>query len=96
MADWTRDECEELIGAYARLLTAHDHGTPLVKREVVRELQAQLPGRTRGSIEYKLQNVSAVLSETGQNWLPGYPPAMNYQRLLGELVRQNLGRPRTG
>lgn len=56
-------------------------GRPYNKSEHNRALQA-LTGRSAGSIEFKHQNISAVLSELGLPWLRGYKPRANYQEAL--------------
>lgn len=38
--------------------------------------------RSNKSIEFKHCNISAVLSELGLPWLPGYAPLSHYQRIL--------------
>lgn len=43
-------------------------------------------GRPRGSIEYKHQNISAVLKGLGEDWIPGYKPAFNFQASLVDAV----------
>jgi hypothetical protein len=43
-------------------------------------------GRPRGSIEYKHQNISAVLIGLGQDWIRGYKPAVNIQASLIDAV----------
>jgi hypothetical protein len=48
-------------------------------------LQA-LIDRPRGSIEYKHQNISAVLKGLGEDWIPGYRPAFNFQESLVDAV----------
>lgn len=52
-------------------------GGTVVKAERNRALQA-LTGRSRGSIEYKHQNISAVMAEFGLPFIRGYKPAKNY------------------
>ena len=54
-----------------------------------RDLQ-QLIGRGRGSIEYKHQNISAVLKGLGETWVEGYKPAFNYQASLEDAVARWL------
>lgn len=51
-----------------------------------RGLQRVLDGRSRGSIEFKHQNVSAVLRDLGHPWIAGYKPMANYQELLFDAV----------
>jgi hypothetical protein len=47
-------------------------------------------GRKPGSIERKLQNVSAVLDEIGIPWIQGYKPLAHYQDSLVAVVEQQL------
>ena len=56
-------------------------GQPYIKAERNRALQ-DLTHRSRGSIEFKHQNISAVLHELGLDWIPGYKPLPNYQTAL--------------
>lgn len=62
---------------------------PYSKAERNRALQ-DLIGRSKGSIEYKHQNISAVLAEFGLPFIAGYKPARNYQRRLFEIVDERL------
>ncbi|WP_245968299.1 DUF3883 domain-containing protein [Hephaestia caeni] len=48
--------------------------------------------RPRGSIEYKHQNISAVLKGLGEDWIPGYKPAFNFQASLVDAVVRWLNR----
>jgi hypothetical protein len=43
-------------------------------------------GRPKGSIEYKHQNISAVLQGLGDTWITGYRPAFNFQNSLIDAV----------
>ena len=60
-------------------------GRPYSKTEHRRALQ-KVVRRSDGSIEFKHQNVSAVLRDLGHPWIDGYKPASNYQRSLLPLV----------
>ena len=53
-------------------------GKPNSKAEHNRQLQGHID-RGRGAIEFKHQNVSAVLKGLGEAWIEGYKPAMNFQ-----------------
>ena len=57
-------------------------GQEFVKAERNRALQEQLDGRNRTAIEYKHQNISAVLLAMERPYLNGYVPARNYQKRL--------------
>lgn len=60
------------------------------KAEHNRRLQNLLSGRTRGSVERKHQNISAVLIELGYPYIDGYKPLGNYQELLARVVQERL------
>jgi hypothetical protein len=46
--------------------------------------------RTHGSVEFKHQNVSAVLDELGLPWIPGYKPRRNYQNTIFDAIDRYL------
>jgi hypothetical protein len=47
-------------------------------------------GRTHRSIEFKYQNISAVLDELGLPWIPGYKPKRNYQNAIFDAIDRYL------
>lgn len=90
--DWTEDEIRALVEDYFAMLRMDRSGEPYSKAEHNRALQQRLPGRSKGSIEYKYQNVSGVLYDEGFPYIPGYKPARNYQRrVLPDIVMEYLG-----
>jgi hypothetical protein len=74
------------------MLLREQRGEPFNKAEIVRGLQALMPERSRGAVELKLQNVSAILNEEGHDWIDGYKPMSNYQQGLREAVLARLRR----
>lgn len=82
---WSDDDLRASIEAYARMLGAEARGAPLRKSDVVSELM-QITGRTKGSIEMRLQNISAVLNERGLDWIEGYKPLRHYPERLKDLI----------
>jgi len=68
------------------MLSAELAGKPFNKAEHRRQLLPLLNNRSEGSIEFKHQNISAVLANLGQPYIKGYLPRYNYQRILEELV----------
>jgi hypothetical protein len=70
------------------MLNAEARGEQRVKADVNLALQGLLPARSRGSIEYKLQNVSAVLDELHLPFIDGYKPARNFQSDLRDAVAE--------
>jgi hypothetical protein len=81
---WLRPEIDVVVDAYMDLLRDELAGRKPVKVEKVRRLQAELPARSSRSIEFKLQNISAVLDEHQLQWIDGYKPASHYQHDLVE------------
>jgi len=47
--------------------------------------------RSEGSIERKLQNISAVLDMLGTQWINGYKPLAHYQDALVAAVERSVG-----
>jgi hypothetical protein len=83
--DWTDEQNDAIVADYFAMLADDIAGKPYVKTEHNRRLQAKI-GRGRGAIEYKHQNVSAVLKGLGEDWIPGYKPAFNIQGSLVDAV----------
>jgi Protein NO VEIN, C-terminal len=90
--DWANDEIDLIVADYFDMLKLELQQIPYVKAERNRALQA-LIGRSRGSIEYKHQNISAVLIEIGLPRIVGYKPMANFQRALVDGVERYLTRP---
>lgn len=85
--DWSREEIELIVADYLAMLMDELSGRQVHKTEHRRALMPRLNGRTEGSIEYKHQNISAVLLDNGFPAIGGYKPARNYQRgIFPEIV----------
>lgn len=69
----------------------HGAGRPYNKREVHRGPQSQ-HGCTESAFEYRMRNISAVLQEIGEDWLPGLKPAGNVGSNIKERQRSLLSR----
>lgn len=89
-ADWTDAQNDAIVADYFAMLADDIAGKPYSKAEHNRLLQAAID-RPRGSIEYKHQNISAVLKGLGEDWIPGYKPAFNFQASLVDAVVRWLG-----
>lgn len=89
-ADWSSEENDALVAAYLEILSRERRGESVVKREHIRALQPSLSDRSRGAIEYKMQNVSAVLQREGLPWINGFKPARNNQHALRDAVLRAL------
>lgn len=91
--DWTNLENDAIVADYMAMLADDLAGAPYNKAEHNRALQ-ELIGRGRGSIEFKHQNISAVLKGLGETWIGGYKPAFNFQQsLVDAVVRWLSARP---
>ena len=64
------------------MLRAELAGEPYSKADHNRALQPLLDGRSKSSIEFKHQNISAVLVGMGLPYIDGYKPARNYQKAI--------------
>lgn len=81
---WSDSENDAIVADYFAML-GELAGHTVNKAERNRELQALIK-RGRGSIEYKHQNISAILLSLGETWIAGYKPAFNFQRSLEQAV----------
>jgi len=86
---WTDEENDTIVADYFAMLADDIAGRPYNKAEHNRRLQARI-GRPRTSIEYKHQNISAVLKGLGEDWISGYKPAFNFQMTLVDAVARWL------
>jgi len=64
------------------MLRAELAGEAYSKAEHNRALQPLLDNRSKSSIEFKHQNISAVLVGMGLPYIDGYKPARNYQKTV--------------
>jgi hypothetical protein len=89
--DWSLDEVELIVADYFAMLRAELSGHPVNKAEHNKRLREQLNGRSRGSVEFKHANISAVLLKLDDlPGIKGYKPRGNYQALLEQVVLQRL------
>ena len=89
--NWTDRENDLIVADYFAMLADDLAGRRYNKAAHNRALQSRI-GRGPGSIEYKHQNISAVLQWLGQPWITGYKPALNFQGSLVEAVTRCLDR----
>lgn len=78
---WGDDELDAIVADYFAMLEDDLAGRRYVKAHHSEALMA-LIGRTHRSVEFKHQNISAVLDELGMPWIPGYIPKRNYQNAI--------------
>jgi hypothetical protein len=83
---WTDEENDLIVADYFAMQADEMAGRPYNKAQHRRSLMPLLASRTEGSIEFKHQNISAVLKGLGEDWIPGYKPAFNFQMTLVDAV----------
>jgi hypothetical protein len=86
---WKDDELDAIVADYFAMLESDLTGQPYVKSRHSAALMAQI-GRTHRSVEFKHQNISAVLDELGMPWIPGYKPKRNYQNAIFDAIDRYL------
>ncbi|MBP7825495.1 MAG: DUF3883 domain-containing protein [Verrucomicrobia bacterium] len=87
---WSREEVEATVSDDFEMLAMELRGEPFNKAEHNRNLQKFLNNRSKGAVEKKHQNISAVLIELGYPYIDGYKPLGNYQELLYRVVEERL------
>ena len=88
--EWTQLEVEAAVSDYFDMLREELRGANYNKSAHNSLLRQLIPNRTKGSVERKHQNISAVLIELGYPYISGYKPLGNYQDLLRRVVEERL------
>lgn len=83
---WSKNEVENIVAAYFSMLEDELNGKPINKTFNRNSLKGYLDQRSDGSIEFKHQNISAVLIKLGLPYIKGYKPKWNYQQILEENI----------
>jgi hypothetical protein len=87
--NWSRTEVEAAVASYREMLRLELCGRPFNKSERNRALQ-KIIGRNAGSIEFKHQNISAILNNANFPYIVGYKPRGNFQGILEIVVIERL------
>lgn len=83
---WSHTEVWLTVVDYFSMLSKELHGEQYNKTEHRNILLTQLNGRSKSAIEFKHQNISAVLVELGLPSIDGYKPHFHFQKLLFDVV----------
>ncbi|WP_213941058.1 HNH endonuclease [Pseudomonas sp. dw_612] len=95
-SDWSDVEIQAAVDAYLSMLSREQSGQKVVKTEENRILrEGALAGRTKGSVEFRMQNISTVLVELGRDRIAGYKPAKNVGANVARSIREALNAPTT-
>jgi hypothetical protein len=88
--DWSEEEVRIVVSDYFDMLQLESEGKPYAKAAHNLALRGKLRSRSKGSVESKHQNISAVLNDLGLPFIPGYKPRGHAQGLLRQVIRQYL------
>ncbi len=84
---WSKIEVALIVADYFDMLIKELNRIPYKKTDHRRQILPLLHNRSEGSIEFKHQNISAILINLGRPYINGYLPRYNYQGLLeGEVI----------
>jgi hypothetical protein len=83
-------EVEAVVADYFSMFSKELRLEPYNKAAHRHALSKLLNNRSEGSIEFKHQNISAVLIDLGFPYITGYKPRSNYQQLLFKVVHEQL------
>lgn len=86
--NWSQQEVRATVLDYMAMLRFELAGQAYNKTAHRRALLVRLAGRSEGAVEWKHQNISAVLRDLGYFWIPGYKPRSNYQQPLANEVER--------
>lgn len=86
-SSWSDAELTSAVQAYLAMLDAELRGEPYSKSHFNQQLrEGPLSGRTKASIEFRMQNISAALYELKVPRIAGYLPAKN----IGTSIKERL------
>ena len=85
--DWSEKEIRLIVEDYFSMRKMQLKDIPFNKSEHRRALVSKI-GRSEGSIEFKHRNISAILDLLGFEYVSGYLPAKNYQKLLSQVIEE--------
>lgn len=88
--NWAKKEVCLIVNDYFKMLHLDLKKEKYNKTSSRILLLPQLNNRSEGSIEFKHQNISAILAQVGMPFIKGYKPRFNYQGLLEDEVLSYL------
>lgn len=84
---WTDTELEASVNAYLKMLEKEKNGQPFIKSQENQLLrEGALSRRSSRSVDYRMQNISALMEKLGLPLVKGYAPAKN----IGSNVENKL------
>lgn len=87
--NWSDEELEASVKTYFEMKNLSDKGQKFTKKQFYEQLHKRY-GRSLKSFEYRMQNISFVLSAMGREWVKGLRPAKhvgaNVEKKLVKLI----------
>ena len=83
---WSKIEVTLIVADYFDMLIKELNRIPYKKADHRRQILPLLNNRSEGSIEFKHQNISAILINLDRPYINGYLPRYNYQNLLEDEI----------
>ena len=74
--NWSDAELEASVRSYLEMKDKELKGIKFTKVDYYRDLSRKF-GRSEKSFEYRMQNISFVISQLGREWVTGLKPAKN-------------------
>ena len=87
--EWSDRENDAIVADYFFMLRDELTGRKYNKAAHNRALRKSI-NRSKGSIEFKHQNISVILKGLGETWIDGYKPVFNFQMSLVDAVARHL------
>jgi hypothetical protein len=88
-APWTSSDNDAIVADYLEMLELELPGQSFNKAAHNRAIQ-QRTGRSKGSVEFKHCNISALMKEFGLPIIDGYKPRSNAQDALRETIQRHV------
>ncbi|WP_345969098.1 HNH endonuclease [Sulfurimonas sp. HSL1-6] len=73
---WSKEELLAAVNAYMDMQQKERQGQPFTKKQYYENLSSRF-GRPEKAFEYRMQNISYVMTLLGRDWLTGLKPAKN-------------------
>ncbi|WP_448695586.1 HNH endonuclease [Pseudomonas moraviensis] len=90
-SEWSTSELEAAVDAYLKMMAMEEKGQKINKAYENRLLRAGvLAGRTVGSVEYRMLNISTVLERMGRGRIDGYKSLPHVGSNIESHIREAL------
>ena len=87
---WTDDENDKIISAYFELSKIIKSEGANISKFIKNFIERENFNRTKGAVERKFANISAVLDEVDQEFISNFKPLPHYQSSLRKKVLEKL------